>query len=149
MIAPEADELTAFFAEDHRRIDLLLSRFQREAEAERALALLDAFAAALLRHIGWEERALFPAFEEKLGQEAAACASSMRIQHDELKQRTIELRRAAELGGPERRNAEEVLVEALADHNHAEEDFIYPWMDAALTRDERRGLLARLESKGE
>lgn len=144
MIETTKDEITGFFTRDHRRIDVELGRFHQEPQAERALAPLDAFEGMLLRHIGWEERVLFPAFEEKLGKEARACAVSMRIQHEELKQRIAELRRALGHGGMERRNVEEVLLEALSDHNHAEEDFIYPWMDGAFTREERRALLAEL-----
>ena len=144
MTAPGPDEVTAFFAEDHRRIDALLERFRAEAEPGRARPSLDAFEAVLLRHIAWEERDLFPAFEAKLGEEARVCAVSMRVQHEELKQRLAELRPALESGGAARRNAEEVLVEALADHNHAEEGFIYPWMDSVLSQDERRELLASL-----
>ncbi|MDE2038449.1 MAG: hemerythrin domain-containing protein [Elusimicrobia bacterium] len=139
------DEITAFFKRDHRRIDLELGRFHHEVQSERALPSLDAFEGMLLRHIDWEERVLFPAFEEKLGKEAVASVVSMRIQHGELKQRIAELRQSLKHGGMERRNIEEVLTEALSDHNHAEEGFIYPWMDGAFTREERRALLRGLE----
>jgi iron-sulfur cluster repair protein YtfE (RIC family) len=145
MIETANDEITDFFTRDHHRIDLELGRFHHEAQSDRALPSLDAFEGMLLRHIHWEERVLFPAFEKKLGEEALASVVSMRIQHDELKQRIAELRQALSHGSVERRNVEEVLIEALSDHNHAEEDFIYPWMDSAFTRDERRALLAELE----
>lgn len=136
-----ADEITRFFSDDHRRIDEALAAFHRRLDAP----ALDAFERMLLRHIDWEERVLFPAFEEKLGAEASARTTSMRVQHEELKLRVGELRRALGREGVERRNVEEVLVESLSDHNHAEEDFIYPWMDGVFTREERLQLLEGLE----
>jgi len=135
MSGPAPDELTAFFTRDHRLIDAALERFD-----------LEAFEALLRRHIGWEEDFLFPAFERKLEEARARCAS-MRIQHEELKAHVAALRASLPEGGPRRANAEAVLLEALADHNHAEELFIYPWMDAVLGLDERRALLASLGAR--
>lgn len=143
-IETSGGELTTFFAEDHRRIDELLARLSRAQSGAEAKALVEALSAALMRHIAWEEETLFPAFEDKTGQEGAVVAEGMRIQHDELKQRLSELAASLPDGGAARRNMEAVVAEALADHNHAEEDFIYPWMDQELSTAEKRALLARL-----
>lgn len=140
----EAD-ITRFFADDHRRIDAALEAFRGQADTGRASLELAAFERMLLRHIDWEERVLFPAFEEKLGAEAEARATAMRVQHEELKRLIAELRAALGREGFERRNVEGVLVESLSDHNHAEEDFIYPWMDGVFTPEERLRLLDGLE----
>lgn len=55
-----------------------------------------------------------------------------------------DLRRCAPGDGLTRLGLEEVLLEALADHNKAEEDHIYPWLDGALTPAQKADLLRAL-----
>ena len=56
----EAGPLAQFLAEDHRRLDALLqSAAAQPAQVNREV--YDQFRAGLLRHIGLEEKILFPA----------------------------------------------------------------------------------------
>lgn len=126
-----------FMTEDHDRIDVLL-----DASRDGGDRALDAFAAALSRHIVWEEESLFPALTAKAGAEAVPAADTMRLQHEDFRARIEEIRRA---GDPAlRRRLHETLAEALSEHNYAEEAYIYPWIDSSLDPAESARLRATL-----
>jgi hypothetical protein len=62
--------LHRFFAADHRRLETLIAQaLQGEGPVEPSA--FSAFRAGLLRHIGMEEKALFAAAREALGEAAA------------------------------------------------------------------------------
>jgi len=68
--------LHRFFAGDHRRLDALLERAVA-GEGPLDLAAFAAFRAGILRHIGMEERALFPAARAARGGEPLAIAARL------------------------------------------------------------------------
>lgn len=129
------DEIGDFLGGDHDRIDALLAGFRRDG------AGLEEFASALTRHIDWEEEILFPAFARKVGPESAPSIETMRLQHEEFRRQIEDIRRCPADDATLRRNLEEVLEEALSDHNMAEENYIYPWIDGALDAGERAAVL--------
>ena len=134
------DEISEFMSGDHDRIDALLERFRGGGGA-----LLDEFASALTRHMEWEEQLLFPAFARKVGPESGPSIDTMRTQHEEFKRQIEEIRHCPIGDIVLRRNLVEVLVESLADHNFAEEYYIYPWIDGALDPVEKTAILTTLK----
>lgn len=135
------DEIGGFMSGDHDVIDALLQRFRAAGGAA-----LEEFASALARHIDWEERILFPSFALKAGAGTAASIDAMHDQHEEFMRQIEDIRRCPPDDAILRRNLLDVLVESLADHNHAEEDYIYPWIDGALDDAERASVLAALKA---
>ncbi len=59
---PEVGSIKRFLTEDHRRLEQLLDRACRQG-GEIDAVLYEAFRAGLLRHIGMEEKILFPAIQ--------------------------------------------------------------------------------------
>lgn len=135
------DEIGDFMSDDHDRIDALLERFRGAVGAG-----LEEFALALTRHMDWEEQILFPAFARKVGPDSEPSIDTMRLQHEEFKRQIEDLRRCPAGDRALRRNLEEVLVESLADHNKAEEDYIYPWIDGALDPAEKEDILRTFQA---
>jgi regulator of cell morphogenesis and NO signaling len=132
------DEIGEFMSGDHDRIDALLEIFRGGG------AGLEEFAFALTRHMDWEEQILFPAFARKVGPESSPAIDTMRLQHEEFKRQIEDIRRCSDADAALRGNLEDVLIESLADHNMAEEDYIYPWIDGALDPVEKAAILKTL-----
>jgi len=135
------EEICEFMSGDHDRLDALLARSGGAAGVE-----LDEFASLLVRHMDWEERLLFPALSRKVGADSVASADTMRLQHEEFKRQIEALRRCPREDETLRRNLLGVLVEALSDHNFAEEYYIYPWIDGALDPAEKAGILTVMKT---
>ena len=133
---------------DHEKIDALIQAFRATASGDPQLrAAFAEISGALCGHIDREETTLFPAFADHDGEEAAVSVEGMRRQHVEI------LRLLKELGDcppglrDERRNREEAFIQVLAEHNEAEEQSIYPWIDSVLSAEEARQL-ARSDTSG-
>jgi hemerythrin superfamily protein len=138
------DQIGDFMSRDHRLIDDLLDR-SLKADG----AALDGFTAALARHIDWEERVLFPAFARAVGPESSPSIETMMSQHRDFERALEELRLCPPADAALRRNLGAALVEALSDHNYAEEDHIYPWIDGALPPVEKAAVLKTLNEARE
>ena len=79
----EAGPLAQFLAEDHRRLDALLqSAAAQPAQVNREV--YDQFRAGLLRHIGLEEKILFPAVQRWRGGTPLPIAAKLRLDHGAL-----------------------------------------------------------------
>lgn len=79
----EAGPLAQFLAEDHRRLDALLqSAAAQPAQVNREV--YDQFRAGLLRHIGMEEKILFPAVQRWRGGTPLPIAAKLRLDHGAL-----------------------------------------------------------------
>lgn len=135
------DEISEFMSGDHDRLNALLERFRASGGSA-----LEEFASALGRHMDWEEQILFPALSRKAGVDSLPSIDTMRLQHEDFKRRIEELRLCPSGDAILRRNLLEVLVEALSDHNFAEEYYIYPWIDGALGAAEKADMLAAMKT---
>lgn len=135
------DEISEFMSADHDRLNALLERFRVGGGAA-----LEEFASSLGRHMDWEERILFPALSRKAGVDSLPSIDTMRLQHEDFKRRIEELRRCPSGDATLRRNLLDVLVEALSDHNFAEEYYIYPWIDGAAGAAEIADMLAAMKA---
>ncbi|MFA9461938.1 hemerythrin domain-containing protein [Thiohalorhabdus methylotrophus] len=144
------ETITAFFQDDHRRLDGLFEAYQdaRALGIPEPLDRFDAFAEGLRRHIGWEEERLFPVFEAHMGMQMAGPTAVMRREHREIEAVLDEIRRAladgwvGNLAEPEER-----LRELLSSHNGKEEQVLYPAIDNLLDPSECAGLLAAIRTE--
>ena len=75
--------LTRYLVEDHERLDGLLRRALERPPAV-DMAAYDEFRRGLLRHIGIEEKLLFPAAQRANGGEPLPVASRLRLDHGAL-----------------------------------------------------------------
>ncbi len=118
-----AGPLRRFFAADHERLDALLRR--SVADPGRVdLQPFDAFRAGLLKHIGMEEKVLFPA-ARSMRPELLPITSRLRVDHGAI---------AALLVPTPTPTVVADLLSVLGPHNHREEDAggVYDACDEAL-----------------
>jgi hypothetical protein len=128
--------LHSFFASDHRRLEALLRR-ALQGEGPLDLAPFDAFRAGLLRHIGMEEKVLFPAAREALGGRPIPIAARLRVDHGAI---------AALLVPTPTRTIVADMLSVLSPHNRREEDpgGAYDLCDEALGTAAAERLVAKL-----
>jgi hypothetical protein len=72
-----------YLVDDHRRLDALLERAMSDPENIDASAYAQ-FRAGLLKHIGMEEKILFPAAQKRRGGEPLPVAPRLRLDHGAL-----------------------------------------------------------------
>jgi hemerythrin-like domain-containing protein len=136
-------------ARDHAACDERFGDAEAAAAAgdlPRAGEALAAFAAALERHLGVEEDALFPAFERRTGM-ADGPTEMMRIEHGEMRELVRSLGAALDAGdAAEFLGLADTLNVLMQQHNLKEEQVLYALLDEALG-DEADALLAALVSK--
>ena len=137
-------------ASDHDRLDDLESAaFAARSAGDLALAtrLFHDFAHGLRRHIGFEEKLLFPAFEERAGVSPEAGPTAvMRHEHREIENRIHDMEcRFANLEDP-LTGARDAFHEIMHEHNLKEEQVLYPATDRLLTQSERDELVGKIQA---
>jgi iron-sulfur cluster repair protein YtfE (RIC family) len=134
--------------DDHDELDALFHAFQdlRASDMDRAQRLFSQFKHGLQRHIVWEEDILFPIFEERTGMIDRGPTAVMRMEHRQIKECLEEIHSRLLNGAVTTADAEERLLLLLRLHNSKEEAVLYPWMDEALSAEERAVLVARMEA---
>lgn len=143
-------EVTEALAWDHDRLDALEQRaFAQRAAGDHAGAATTylEFAHGLRRHIGFEERILFPEFEARAGLPSDAGPTAvMRFEHREIE--SLLARIAARIGdaGAPVEGARAELHRILGDHNLKEERVVYPGTDRLLSDGERDELVRRIQA---
>ncbi|KPV40559.1 hypothetical protein AN478_05070 [Thiohalorhabdus denitrificans] len=143
----QTETVTAFFQNDHRRLDTLYERYQeaRANRPEEAPALLGDFQQGLRQHIAWEEEHLFPLFEEHTGMQLAGPTEVMRQEHREIERVLGYMDEALAAGRPEGLpDLEEQLQDRLGLHNAKEEQVLYPGIDGLLDSGARAELFTRI-----
>lgn len=103
--------LSAFFIQDHRRLDALLRKAAPDGRTLHAAPYAE-FRAGILRHIGMEERVLIPAARRARGGRALPVARLLRLDHGAI---------AALLVPPQSPKIIERIAAVLGPHNEAEE----------------------------
>ncbi len=131
------DPIYQFFADDHRRLDALLTA-ATHAPGEVDLDPFGAFRGGLLKHIGMEEKVLFPALRVALGDRAAQVTAKLRVDHGALAALLVPTPTPAII---------EELRSILAPHNAREEEpaGVYD-LCGALNSAAAEGLLARVRA---
>ena len=145
-------EVAEALAWDHDRLDALEQRaFAQRAAGDHAgaAAMYGEFALGLRRHIGFEERILFPEFEARAGLPPDAGPTAvMRFEHREIE--SLLARIAARVGDPgapvEAARAE--LLGILGDHNLKEEHILYPGTDDMLGSEGADRLVQQIQGYG-
>ncbi len=135
---------------DHDRLDdLEREAFAARAAGDLALAtrLFHDFAHGLRRHIGFEERLVFPAFESRAGAMwDAGPTFVMRQEHREIEQRLHDMEcRFPEPADP-LTGARAAFHEIMKEHNVKEERVLYPATDRLLTEREREDLVGKIQA---
>jgi len=115
---------------EHERLDKLFFKFRELMETDRTGArnAFRDFESGLREHIQFEERTLFPVYENQFGLNGEGPTDVMRLEHRIIQQLLAELDRKLESaadGGAE----QIVLLELLRNHNNREESAIYLKLD--------------------
>jgi hemerythrin-like domain-containing protein len=127
-----------FMTQDHRDCDLLFAKAENAASAgdwATATQSFNAFVAAMERHFGVEEEALFPAFEEETGV-LTGPTEMMRMEHEQMRGLFAEMHEALE-----QKNTDDCLGIAdtllimMQQHNMKEEQILYNIMNQRLPED--------------
>ncbi len=135
---------------DHDRLDDLEGRAFKARESgdlAGAKALYAVFAFGLRRHIRFEEELLFPEFEARTGLSPTMGPSAvMRDEHREILECLGRIEEAMGDGSASLESLRHGLHLVLGNHNLKEENIVYPGTDAAMTPQERDGLVARIQA---
>lgn len=135
--------ISSIFAEDHDRLDGLFATFQSKKYDSYAEAkpFFREFKFGLQRHIVWEERILFPLFEQKTGIFHSGPTEVMRSEHRKIGQCLEALHDKVREQDPASEAQEAALVQALHAHNEKEEAVLYPALDRLLSDEEKQGVV--------
>ena len=144
----EQKTITAFYEEDHDRLDELLKTFQasKRSDFSKAKEAFREFKVGLQRHIVWEEELLFPMWEEKTGMIEDGPTPVMRFEHSRIKQLLDAIHQKVEGQNLETDQEEQALLNLLSSHNRKEERALYPAIDNVTGGDERAAVFSNMNS---
>ncbi|HEX5543980.1 MAG TPA: hemerythrin domain-containing protein [Nitrospira sp.] len=144
----EQKTITAFYEEDHDRLDELLKTFQtsKRSDFSKAKEAFREFKVGLQRHIVWEEELLFPMWEEKTGMIEDGPTPVMRFEHSQIKQLLDAIHQKVEGQNLETDQEEQALLNLLSSHNRKEERALYPAIDNVTDGDERAAVFSNMNS---
>lgn len=141
----QGDTIKCYFQKDHERLDNLLEEFQAASsfDIESGREFFEKFKRGLEQHMAWEEEILFPFFESKTGMRGGGPTYVMRYEHDQLKTllKDIQEKINKEETGEEQVN---MLTTLLAQHNHKEENMLYPMIDESISSEERQEVFQKI-----
>ena len=123
--------ISAFYEQDHDRLDELFKTFQKlkRSDFAKAKEAFKAFKFGLQRHILWEEDVLFPLWEEKTGMSEGGPTFVMRAEHRQIGQQLEAIHGKVAEQNPDSDQEEQLLLELLGSHNMKEERVLYPAID--------------------
>lgn len=135
----EPSNISAFFEQDHDRLDELFKTFQKlkRSDFPKAKEAFKAFKTGLQRHIVWEEDLLFPLWEEKTGMSEGGPTFVMRSEHRQIGQQLEAIHDKVAEQNPESDQEEQALLSLLGSHNMKEERVLYPSIDQVTSAEER------------
>jgi regulator of cell morphogenesis and NO signaling len=144
----EQETISAFYEQDHDRLDELLKTFQKlkRADFAKAKEAFKEFKFGLQRHIVWEEDVLFPLWEEKTGMSEGGPTSVMRAEHRQIGQQLEAIHDKVAEQNPDSDQEEQVLLELLGSHNMKEERVLYPAIDQLTSAEEREIVFRNMKS---
>ena len=135
----EGQTVSAFFEQDHDRLDELFKTFQRlkRSDFAKAKEAFTEFKFGLQRHIVWEEDVLFPLWEEKTGMSEGGPTFVMRNEHRQIGQQLEAIHEKVGELNSESDQEEQALLNLLGSHNMKEERVLYPSIDQVTSAEER------------
>ena len=135
----EQKSITAFFEQDHDRLDELFKAFQqlKRSDFPKAKDAFKGFKFGLQRHIVWEEDLLFSLWEKKTGMTESGPTPAMRNEHRQIGQQLEAIHRKVTDQNPDSDQEEQALLDLLGSHNRKEERALYPAIDQVTSPEER------------
>jgi len=144
----EQKTITAYYEEDHDRLDELFKTFQtlKRSDFSKAKEAFKEFKGGLQRHIVWEEELLFPIWEEKTGMIEDGPTPVMRFEHEQIKQLLDAIHQKVERQNLDTDQDEQALLNILSSHNRKEERALYPAIDNVTSAEERATVFSNMTS---
>jgi hemerythrin superfamily protein len=140
----EPSDAIELLIQDHRVIDQLLQELDVETDPDHLRVLYLRLVGLLSAHEEAEQQVLFPAFRAALpasGQEA----TNRVAEHEEVNELLAGMRGLApDSAGFEKRTS--ALILELQSHFQTEEESVFPYLHAALTRGELMEMAGRIEA---
>lgn len=140
--------ISDYMNKDHRHCDDAWERAEDRATAGDWIGLerdCGTFLREIERHIGIEEKLLFPAFEEETGMTSGP-TETMRVEHEQMRGMFALMRAAIQAKDSEQYlEIAQILHILLQQHNTKEETMMYPMLDQSLGAD-AQSLLTQIES---
>ena len=140
--------ITAFYEQDHDRLDELFKTFQqtKRSDFDKAKAAFNEFKGGLQRHIVWEEDLLFTLWEAKTGISEGGPTMVMRSEHRQIGQLLESIHEKVAAGNPDTDQEEQWLISMLGSHNMKEERVLYPSIDNVASVAEREQVFRDMET---
>jgi iron-sulfur cluster repair protein YtfE (RIC family) len=144
----EQKTISAFYEQDHDRLDELFKTFQKMKRSDFAKAkeAFKAFKFGLQRHIVWEEDVLFPLWEEKTGMSEGGPTFVMRAEHRQIGQQLEAVHDKVGDQNPDSDQEEQALLDLLGTHNIKEERVLYPAIDQLTSPEERETVFRNMKN---
>jgi regulator of cell morphogenesis and NO signaling len=144
----EQNTITAFFEQDHDRLDELFKTFQqlKRSDFTKAKEAFKEFKVGLQRHILWEEDILFPFWEKETGITEGGATSVMRAEHRQIGQQLEAIHRKVMEQNPDSDQEEQALLDLLGSHNRKEERALYPAIDQVASAEERETIFQNMKN---
>ena len=144
----EQKTITAFYEQDHDRLDELFKTFQqlKRSDFAKAKDAFTEFKVGLQRHIAWEEDLLFPLWEKKTGRSEEGPTVVMRVEHRQIGQQLEAIHRKVLEQNPGNDQEEQALLDLLGSHNRKEERALYPAIDQVASPEECETVFQRMEN---
>ena len=144
----EQKTITAFFEQDHDRLDELFKTFQqlKRSDAGKAKDAFKEFKFGLQRHIVWEEDLLFSLWEKKTGMTDSGPTPAMRNEHRQIGQQLEAIHQKVTDQNPDSDQEEQALLDLLGSHNRKEERALYPAIDQVTSAEERETVFRNMKN---
>ncbi|MCP9468846.1 MAG: hemerythrin domain-containing protein [Nitrospira sp.] len=144
----EQKTITAWYEEDHNRLDDLFKTFQttKRSDFAKAKEAFKDFKVGLQRHIVWEEDLLFPLWEQKTGMTDGGPTFVMRHEHRQIGQLLESIHEKVARQSLNSDQEEQLLLNVLGSHNMKEERVLYPSIDNVTSDEERAKVFQDMEA---
>ncbi len=144
----EQKTITAFFEQDHDRLDELFKTFQqlKRSDFAKAKEAFQGFKFGLQRHIVWEEDLLFALWEKKTGMSDSGPTPAMRNEHRQIGQQLEAIHQKVMDQNPDSDQEEQALLDLLGSHNRKEERALYPAIDQVTSAEERETVFQEMKN---
>jgi regulator of cell morphogenesis and NO signaling len=144
----EQNTITAFYEQDHDRLDDLFKTFQqlKRSDFAKAKEAFKEFKFGLQRHIVWEEDLLFPLWEKKTGRSEEGPTVVMRVEHRQIGQQLEAIHSKVSEQNSNSDKEEQTLLDILGSHNRKEERALYPAIDQVASVEDRETIFNNMKS---
>ena len=144
----EQKTITAFYEQDHDRLDELFKTFQKLKRSDflKADEAFKEFKFGLQRHIVWEEDVLFPLWEKETGMSEGGATSVMRAEHRQIGLHLEAIQRKVAEQNSDSDQEEQALLNLLGSHNMKEERVLYPGIDRVTSAGERETVFQNMKN---